>query len=106
MSSRGLAADAETIRSAARPADFAGEFDALLERADGASCVLIGEASHGTHEFYALRAELTRRLIGERGFRAVCWEGDWPDSFRVHRYVTGRTGDHSAEEALADFTRF
>lgn len=52
--------------------------------------VLIDEASHGTHDFYAARAELTLRLIGEHGFRAVVCEADWPDSFRVHRCITGR----------------
>lgn len=49
--------------------------------------MLIGEASHGTHEFYATRAELTQRLIAEKGFRIVALEADWPDTLRVQRYV-------------------
>ena len=69
-------------------------------------CVLIGEASHGTHEFYSTRAELTRRLIDDHGFQAVAVEADWPDSFRVHRFVTGRGDDQNANEALSDFRRF
>jgi erythromycin esterase-like protein len=77
-----------------------------VQRATEAQCVLIGEASHGTHEFYATRAELTRRLIEKRGFQAVALEADWPDSFRVHGYVTGRENFAGAREALRDFKRF
>jgi erythromycin esterase-like protein len=68
--------------------------------------VLIGEASHGTREFYATRAALTERLIREHGFRAVALEADWPDTFRAHRYVTGRSDDRDAVDALSDFRRF
>jgi erythromycin esterase-like protein len=69
--------------------------------------VLIGEASHGTHEFYAHRAELTRRLIEERGFTAVALEADWPDAYRVNRFVQqGRRADPDAAQALGDFRRF
>src|SRR5437764_3284428 len=81
-------------------------YQALLETAGAAHCVLIGEASHGTYEFYSTRAELTRRLISEHGFRAVAVEADWPDSFRVHRFVTGRSDDNNGNEALSDFRRF
>jgi erythromycin esterase-like protein len=66
--------------------------------------VLIGEASHGTHEFYAARAVMTRRLIEEKGFRAVAVEADWPDAYRINRYVRG--GDATAEESLRGFERF
>ncbi|HET6802965.1 MAG TPA: erythromycin esterase family protein [Casimicrobiaceae bacterium] len=78
----------------------------LAARAAGASVVLIGEASHGTHEFYATRAALTQRLIRDHDFRAVALEADWPDTFRAHRYVTGRSDDTDAASALADFRRF
>ena len=80
--------------------------DELAARAARASIVLIGEASHGTKDFYATRADLTRRLIAEHGFRAVTLEADWPDTFRAHRYVTGRSDDRDAVTALADFRRF
>ena len=96
--------DAAVVRTAARP--VAEGYEALLESAKTAQCVLIGEASHGTHEFYSTRAELTRRLIDEHEFRAVAVEADWPDSFRVHRFVTGRGEDKNANEALSDFRRF
>jgi erythromycin esterase-like protein len=71
-----------------------------------ASIVLIGEASHGTQEFYEMRAAVTRELIEAHGFRAVALEADWPDTFRAHRYATGRSDDANADEALSDFRRF
>jgi erythromycin esterase-like protein len=71
-----------------------------------ARVVLLGEASHGTHEFYHNRAEITRRLIKEKGFNAVAVEGDWPDAYRVNRYVRNASEDAFAVEALADFRRF
>jgi erythromycin esterase-like protein len=83
-----------------------GDFDPLLARVGDARVVLLGEASHGTHDFYRVRAEITKRLIRERGFRAVAVEADWPDAYRVNRYVRGRPGDGDATGALAGFRRF
>lgn len=80
--------------------------DVLFEWVGDARFVLFGEASHGTHEFYAARAEMTKRLIEHKGFRAVVIEGDWPDAYRVNRYVLGRGDDGSAEQALRGFERF
>ena len=68
--------------------------------------VLIGEATHGTHEFYRIRADLTRALIEHRGFTSVAAEADWPDAYRANRWVRLLGGDHGAEDALGDFTRF
>jgi len=90
------------LRDAARPLDY----DALAERIGDARFVFIGEATHGTHEFYEERARITQRLIMDRGFDAVAIEGDWPDAFRVNRYVRGEPGDTSAAEALDGFRRF
>lgn len=98
--------DAGAIRSAARSVASQADYDPLVEMAGEAQCVLIGEASHGTHEFYETRAQFTKRLIEEKGFRAVALEADWPDTFRVHRFVTGRGEDRNANEALSDFRRF
>ena len=84
----------------------ARDYDALLELVGDASYVLIGEASHGTQEFYIERAAITRRLIVEKSFSAVCIEGDWPDAFRVDRYVRGDSDDVNADDALAGFVRF
>jgi len=82
------------------------DYDALLELVADARIVLLGEASHGTHEFYRERARITKRLIGELGFTAVTIEGDWPDAYRVNRYVRGASDDVDAEEALRGFARF
>jgi erythromycin esterase-like protein len=84
----------------------ASDFDALVARVGEARMVLIGEASHGTHEFYRIRAEITKRLIRERGFTAVAVEADWPDAYRVNRYVRGSGADADAEQSLAGFRRY
>jgi erythromycin esterase-like protein len=79
------------------------DYDPLLEMISDASLVLIGEASHGTHEFYSERAKITRRLIAEKGFNAVAVEADWPDAYRVNRYVRDISEDGEAVEALDSF---
>lgn len=84
----------------------AQDFDPLIELAEDARIVLIGEATHGTHEFYRQRAQLTKRLILEKGFVAVAAEADWPDAYRVNRYVRGIGHDSEAEESLRGFKRF
>ena len=97
----------ETIRRHARPvtADPA-DLDGLLELIGDAGVVLLGEASHGTHEFYRLRAEITKRLITEQGFTAVAAEADWPDAYLVNRFVRGEQAGLDAVDALAGFERF
>lgn len=82
------------------------DYDPLLERIGEARFVLLGEASHGTHEFYRERAAITRRLVTEKQFTAVAVEADWPDAYRVTRYVRGIGADESAVDALAGFKRF
>ena len=95
------------IRAEARPAeDGVPGPEALFDLVGDARLVLIGGSSHGTHEFYAARAAMTRRLIEEKGFRAVAVQADWPDAYRVNRYVLGRGDDATAEEALRGFQRF
>jgi erythromycin esterase-like protein len=89
-----------------RLAGTAEDYDVLLERTRDATFVLLGEASHGTHEFYRARAEITKRLIAEQGCTAVAAEADWPDAYRVNRFVRGATDDVDPDEALADFRRF
>src|SRR6476646_1627728 len=96
-----------SLRAAAHPLTGGPEdFTPLLTRTGDARYVLLGEASHGTHEFYRIRAEITKRLISEKGFNAVAVEADWPDAYRVNRYVRGRPGADDAAEALDDFVRF
>ena len=82
------------------------DYDHLLEFIGDARFVLLGEASHGTHEFYRHRAQITKRLIQEKGFTAVAVEADWPDAYRVNRYVRGASGDADVAEALSGFRRF
>src|SRR5881227_1308403 len=82
------------------------DYDPLIGRAGYAKFVLLGEASHGTHEFYRERAQLTKRLIADRGFSAVAVEGDWPDPDRVRRFVLQRSADRDSIDALTDFRRF
>ncbi|MFZ4387527.1 MAG: erythromycin esterase family protein [Chthoniobacterales bacterium] len=83
-----------------------GDFDALMAKARGKKVVLLGEASHGTHEFYRIRAEITKRLIREQGFNAVAVEADWPDAHRINQYVRGRGKDTEAVDSLGGFKRF
>jgi len=82
------------------------DFDAILQLIGNARFVLIGEASHGTHEFYAMRAAITQRLISEKGFNAVAVEADWPDAYRINRFVRGISDDAEAIDSLGDFKRF
>src|SRR5204863_6266620 len=97
----------EIVRENARPLTGAAhDYDPLLEQIGNARFVLLGEASHGTHEFYHERALITQRLIEEKGFTAVAVEADWPDAYRANRYVRGVNDDNFAIEALGDFRRF
>jgi erythromycin esterase-like protein/adenine/guanine phosphoribosyltransferase-like PRPP-binding protein len=97
----------EAVRNSARPlVGAAQDYDPLLDVVGDAHFALLGEASHGTHEFYRERAEITKRLIEEKGFVAVAVEADWPDAWRVNRYVRGLSDDVDAVEALSDFRRF
>ena len=82
------------------------DYDTLIDRVGDARLVLIGEASHGTHDFYRRRAEITRRLIEERGFTIVAVEADWPDAYRVNAYVRGVSDDPDGRTALSEFRRF
>lgn len=82
------------------------DYNPLLELVGDARFVLLGEATHGSHEFYRERAEITKRLILEKNFTAVAVEADWPDAYRVNRYVRGLDDDVSSERALAGFKRF
>ena len=98
---------AQALRRAAAPVTGVVEdYDSLLGVIGDRRFVLIGEASHGTHEFYRERARITRRLIDELGFSVVAVEGDWPDAYRVNRYVMGMSSDNDADAALGGFRRF
>ena len=86
--------------------DELSDYDPLLHLIGDSRFVLIGEASHGTHEFYRERAQITKRLITEKGFSAVAVEADFPDAYRINRYVRAEGPDEDAVEALSGFERF
>src|SRR5947209_17923063 len=97
----------DAVREAAQPLEGnARDYDPLLKLIGNAHFCLLGEATHGTHDFYRERAEITKRLIKEKGFTAIAVEADWPDAFRVNRYVRGLSDDRNADEALSGFKRF
>jgi erythromycin esterase-like protein len=101
------AAIVEVVQRHAIPLDLEKAGQRLLDAIDpNASLVLIGEATHGTHEFYRIRADVTRALILHRGFTCVTAEADWPDAYRANRWVRLLGDDQTAEDALTDFTRF
>src|SRR4051812_11449783 len=107
MGIRAKSTSLETIRAAAYPLTGAVEnYDPLIQMIGDARCVLLGEATHGTHEFYKARAEISKRLIREKAFSIIAWEADWPDALRVNRYVRADSSDQNAEEALRHFERF
>jgi hypothetical protein len=97
----------DLVRDAAQPLTGSpADYDELLEFIGDAHVVLLGEASHGTHEFYRERAQVTKRLIREKGFTTIAVEADWPDAYRVNGYVQGQNVDADAVEALGGFRRF
>jgi erythromycin esterase-like protein/predicted phosphoribosyltransferase len=82
------------------------DYDEFIDMIGPAFIVLLGEGTHGTHEFYQQRAQITKRLIEEKGFNAVAVEADWPDAYRVNRFVRGEGRDENATDALGGFQRF
>jgi erythromycin esterase-like protein len=82
------------------------DYSNLLQKIGDARFVFIGEATHGSEEFYQSRIRITQRLIQEKGFMAIAIEGDWPDAYTIHRYIQGQLNYAQPKEALADFNRF
>ncbi len=97
---------ASAARAVSTITGASSDYDALLDLIGDRRFVLIGEASHGTRDFYRERARITRRLVDDHGFIAIAAEADWPDAYRVNRYVMGMSLDGNADDALADFRRF
>lgn len=97
----------DDIRSLGRPLVTESDLDPLIERAREARYIAIGEASHGTHEFYGWRAALSRRLIEQQRIDWIGVEGDWPDCWRIDRWVRGfDSAPRDARELLASFARW
>jgi len=89
------------------PLNSSKDLDCLLERIGDAKCVFLGEASHGTHEFYTWRTAITKRLIKEKGFNFIAVEGDWPDCYEMNRYIKGYSNqDKKSNELLHNFERW
>jgi erythromycin esterase-like protein len=103
MSDRSLI---EALRRQAQPLETPDDINFLLNQIGDACIVLLGESTHGTREFYRMRAELSKRLILEKGFDAIAVEADWPDALRVSRYVQHASADNTADHALGGFQRF
>jgi len=93
------------IQRLARPLRTPSDLDPLLETVGRARYVLLGEATHGTSEFYTWRTAISQRLITEKGFSFIAVEGDWPDCYSVNRFVKGR-GGKSAQDVLHAFSRW
>ena len=96
----------QQVLTRSSPLTSTGDLDPLLDRIGDARYVLLGEASHGTHEYYLWRARISRRLIEEKGFSFIAVEGDWPDCFAVNRYINGEIPDATAEQVLGEFERW
>ena len=90
--------------------DNSKDLDILLDRVGDSQFVLLGEASHGTYEFYRWRIEITKRLIKEKGFSFIAVEGDWPNCFKVNRYIKGlpdsEDNKNTAYDILYTFNRW
>jgi erythromycin esterase len=96
-----------TIKDYSYPITNSKDLDPLLDRISDARLVLLGEASHGTHEFYTWRTAISKRLIEEKGFNFIAVEGDWPDCYRVNQYIKGYSdADKEAHEVLKAFRRW
>lgn len=99
--------NAQASSSGITPIQSSHDLDPLLERIGNARVVMLGEASHGTHEYYTWRTAISRRLITEKGFSFIAVEGDWPDCYTINRYVKGYTdAGNSAQEVLKKFKRW
>jgi erythromycin esterase-like protein len=102
--------DSDLIRAVQRSAQplhgATSDFDALVRDIGDARLVLLGEATHGTHAFYLARAQITQQLMTEEDFSALIVEADWPDAYRVNRFVRGGRDDRDGDQALSGFRRF
>jgi erythromycin esterase len=95
-----------TLKENSFPLHFDEDLDPLIESIGNARIVMLGEASHGTHEYYTWRSSITRRLIEEKQFNFIAVEGDWPDAYRLNRYIKNYCADISALDVLKSFDRW
>jgi erythromycin esterase-like protein len=97
----------KAINTYAKPFETIDDLDPLIAAIGDKRFVLLGESSHGTSEFYTLRAELTKRLIKEKGFSFIAVEGDWPSCQSINRYIKGFNQSlQDIRDVLEDFNRW
>lgn len=96
----------QLLSKATRPLEGRHSLNALMDRIGNARIVMLGEASHGTHEFYTIRNTITRRLIKEKGFNFIAVEGDWPDCYRINRFIKNYEADKDPLRVLTQFDRW
>jgi len=96
----------ENIQKYSKPFANADDLDELVKEAGKAKYALLGEATHGTSEFYTIRAEITKKLIKDHGFSFIAVEGDWPSCYEVNKYVKGASEYSTAHEVLKQFNRW
>jgi erythromycin esterase-like protein len=97
----------QDIKNNALPIRGIDDLQPLLEESNGVQYVLLGESSHGTSDYYKIRAELTKKLIVEKGFTFIAVEGDWPACQEVNRFIKGYNSNYSdAREVLKSFNRW
>lgn len=99
-------AAAEIISQHAHKVTHPDDLQPLFDRIGDARVVMLGEASHGTHEYYTWRSNISKRLIEEKGFNFIVVEGDWPDCYKLNRYVKGYSDGHTAADVLKSFERW
>jgi erythromycin esterase len=93
------------IERDSHPLATSQDLDPIIESVGDARYVLLGEASHGTHEYYTWRTAISRRLIEEKGFSFIAVEGDWPDCYKINRFVKGH-GEAGSQKVLKSFRRW
>jgi erythromycin esterase-like protein len=97
----------ESIKKHAIPFVSTEDLSHIIEAIGDAKIVLLGESSHGTSEFYTVRAELSKRLIEEKGFSIIAVEGDWPSTQHINRFIKGfGEAEQTVQEVLKAFNRW
>ncbi|WP_160720972.1 erythromycin esterase family protein [Bacillus sp. USDA818B3_A] len=97
----------DSLKRYVKPFQSVNDLDPILDAIGDAKYVLLGESSHGTSEFYTIRAELTKRLIQEKGFSFIAVEGDWPSCQSINRYIKGYSPSNTdVHKVLEDFNRW
>jgi erythromycin esterase len=106
MSARTHREAVEILSKVSRPLQGRHGLDPIMERIGNARVVMLGEASHGTHEFYTIRNAISRRLIREKGFNFIAVEGDWPDCYRINRFIKHYEDNSQPLHVLTKFHRW